>query len=121
MRMLRPALVFFAAALFCFLSPGAVNSNNPRLLFFTAPWCGPCQKMKPAVESLLRRYKVELVLVDFDASPLAVRDFNVQSLPTIVLLDSEGHVLLRAEGAGKGTMDALAAALNMLIKRRKAV
>lgn len=119
MRFLQPALVPIVTAFFCFLTPEVSNSNNARLLFFTASWCAPCQKMKPAVESLARRYRVEMVLVDFDASPQAVRDFKVESLPTIVLLDSNRQLLLRAEGSGKQTMDALVAALKILARRKE--
>ncbi|HYK89610.1 MAG TPA: thioredoxin family protein [Acidobacteriota bacterium] len=118
MRLLRSALVTIVAAC-CFLPPEAANSNNARLLFFTASWCAPCQKMKPAVESLARKYKVDMILVDFHASPLAVRDFKVESLPTIVLLDSKGQLLFKAEGAGKQTMDALVAALKTLTRQKK--
>ncbi len=58
----------------------------------TATWCGPCREMKPVAERLARKYKVEMALVDFDQSLGVVREFSVESLPVMVLLDSEGLI-----------------------------
>jgi len=102
---------------FCSLSPGA-ETNKAQILFFTAAWCAPCHKIRPQVAELAKKYKVALVLVDFDASPRAVEDFQVQSLPTIVLLDSGGRLRVRIEGANRQAIDALASALKALASSR---
>jgi hypothetical protein len=59
MVQLRSALLPVVTAFCCFLSPEAANSNNPRLLFFTASRCAPRQKMKPAVEDQRTRFSSE--------------------------------------------------------------
>jgi thioredoxin-like negative regulator of GroEL len=119
MSQLRSALVIIVAAWCCFQSPGAAKSNSAKLLFFTAPWCSPCGKMKPLVEGLARKYKVEMVLVDFDQSPGVVREFSVQTLPTMVLLDSKGQLRFKASGASRQIIDALTAALKTLAEHKK--
>lgn len=119
MSQLRSALVIIVAAWCCFPSPGAAKSYSARLLFFTAPWCGPCQDMKPVVERLVRKYKVQMVLVDFDQSPGVVREFTVESLPTMVLLDSKGQLRFRASGASRQITDALTVALKTLAEHKK--
>lgn len=96
----------------------ASNGKFGRLLFFTAPWCEPCHKMEPLVANLAKKYKVEMVSVDFDRSPQAVEDFKVESLPTIILLDSQGQLLFRAEGASRQTMRALTTALKTLERHK---
>lgn len=119
MSQLRLALVTIVAALFCFPSPGSAKGNSARLLFFTAPWCGPCREMKPLVERIARKYKVEMVLVDFDQSPGVVREFTVESLPTMVLLDSNGQLRFKAVGASRQIVDALTTALKTLAEQKK--
>jgi thioredoxin-like negative regulator of GroEL len=48
-----------------------------------------------------------MVSIDYDRSPAAVQDFRVERLPTMLLLDHEGRLLVRVEGAGKEGFDAL--------------
>ncbi|MFI5175534.1 MAG: TlpA family protein disulfide reductase [Terriglobia bacterium] len=118
--MARPqATLALLLLVFCFSRPPeATSTNNGKLLFFTAPWCEPCHKMKPLLANLAKKYKVQMIPVDFDSSPPEVQDFKVDSLPTIVLLDSKGQLVLRAEGASKQTMNALTTALKTLEMRK---
>lgn len=107
-------LLFFILSLFFSLFTAAQEGNKPKLLFFTAAWCAPCQKIKPLVSDLAKRYGAELVLIDIDRSPGAREDFNVSGLPTIIVLDSNGQLRFRAQGANKQTLDSLTSALKSL-------
>jgi|GEM_PF-3331706 len=119
--MLRPRATLAVLLLaFCSFSPSeATHSYNGRLFFFTARWCEPCHKIEPLVANLAKRYNVQWIPVDFDSSPQAVQDFKVESLPTIVLLDSKGQLLFRAEGASKQALDALTTALKTLDRQKR--
>ncbi len=56
------------------------------IIDFTAAWCGPCRQLKPVLETLAREYKIPLVEVDTDHDPLMAQQFNVRSMPTVVLM-----------------------------------
>lgn len=77
-----------------------VSSKLPVLLDLWAPWCGPCRMVSPALEKLAVRYagKVKLVKVNVDQAPGTQARFEVQGIPTLLVL-KEGKVLERQTGA----------------------
>ena len=80
---------------------GVVESAAiPVLLDLWAPWCGPCRQVSPALEKLARDYagRVKLVKVNVDESPQVAGRFEVQGIPTLVVLE-RGQVLSRQTGA----------------------
>jgi thioredoxin 2 len=78
----------------------AVRARLPVLVDLWATWCGPCRAVSPALEQVARRLagRVKLVKVDVDASPAVARRFEVQAVPTLVVL-KDGAVLSRRAGA----------------------
>ncbi|MFH1573907.1 MAG: thioredoxin family protein [Acidobacteriota bacterium] len=95
--------------------------DKAQLFFFTASWCAPCHKVKPLLSKLTRKNSrhVELVEVDFDASPQAVRDFQVTELPTMILVDSSGKEVIRVESIEPRALEALSKAIEKLAVRRE--
>lgn len=69
------------------------------LLYFTASWCGPCQKIKPYVTQLKQTFpSLTVALIDVDESQEAAIQFDVKSMPTFVLFKGD-TVLVRFSGA----------------------
>ncbi|MER5410294.1 thioredoxin [Streptomyces sp. NPDC002769] len=65
-----------------------------------ATWCGPCRMVSPALEQVAHQLagRVKLVKVDIDRSPRLSQRFQVQAVPTLLLLD-KGEVVSRMTGA----------------------
>jgi thioredoxin 2 len=78
----------------------ADDSSLPVLVDLWAPWCGPCRKVSPVLEQLASDLagRIKLVKVDSDVAPQVSRRFEVQAIPTLVLLD-RGRVVARQIGA----------------------
>ena len=58
-----------------------LESGKPLIVNFTAGWCGPCKKMAPIYEKLVKQNKdLHMRKVDIDNNPLAAA--GVRSVPT---------------------------------------
>ena len=66
------------------LSP---NASKPVMVFFTAPWCGPCRLSIPVVKEVLQRFKsqIDVMEVCTDDLPEVASSSGVVSIPTIQL------------------------------------
>ena len=99
----------------------AERNEKAKLIFFTAPWCAPCQQIKPYIVRICDQNKtvVQLLTVDHDAAPALVKEFEVESLPTLILLDRSGTMLIRVNDAGKEGLNALGAEIRRLARTNK--
>ena len=55
---------------------------NKGILYFSAPWCGPCQQLTPIIDSLSKDINIRKINVDYDTD-LSQR-YNVKSVPTLI-------------------------------------
>jgi thioredoxin 2 len=78
----------------------AERASIPVLVDFWATWCGPCRMVSPALEQLAteRAGVIKLVKVDVDRASALGRRFQVQAVPTLLVLRG-GEVAARQAGA----------------------
>jgi thioredoxin-like negative regulator of GroEL len=67
-----------------------------KLLYFSAPWCGPCKALAPVLEKIGQTHTVDKINVD-EQFELAQK-FNIRSVPTVVLINEAEQELERSSG-----------------------
>nr|XP_043625350.1 thioredoxin H2-like [Erigeron canadensis] len=65
----------------------STTSDKLMVIDFSAAWCGPCKFIEPAVHDLAVEFSdVDFVKIDIDELPDVAKDFEVQAMPTFVLV-----------------------------------
>jgi thioredoxin 1 len=61
-----------------------------EILYFSAPWCGPCRNFKPIMESVSNSMPVRFINVD--ENPQLAAQYSVRSVPMLVFLKNGQEV-----------------------------
>ena len=81
-----------------------MNKKVLSLLYFTASWCGPCQKVYPLLNELSDKlsksgkYNIEFFKIDIDENEEFCEKCDIRSVPTFYIMNGK-HILSQCNGA----------------------
>lgn len=74
-----------------------IIQNKKILLKFGAVWCKNCDEVKNCLKEYCEKNNYFLVSIDVDVNPSIMEHYNVEKLPTVIVLD--GNPMEKIVGA----------------------
>lgn len=77
-----------------------LKSEQPVLIYFWAPWCGPCRLVSPSINWAADNYgdRLKVVKMEVDPNKESVARCNVEGVPAIRLFNQQ-EIVQSHEGA----------------------
>nr|YP_009313066.1 Thioredoxin [Dermonema virens]SCW21320.1 Thioredoxin [Dermonema virens] len=97
-------------------SEEVLEHNQPVLVDFWAPWCGPCRMVAPVVDEIAHEYSesIKVVKVNTDENPSTATEYGIRSIPTLMIFKDGGRVDTVIGAVPKST---LASTLNKYLNK----
>jgi thioredoxin-like negative regulator of GroEL len=104
------AILILPLGIFWWLSAGRIstadaNTNSPQVIKFSSTMCLECKEVEKIFKELIPKYQDKIsytaIIVDSrkDMNNKLIKKYNIQLVPTVIMLNSDGKVCQRIEGA----------------------
>lgn len=71
------------------------------LVDFYADWCGPCRMIMPLLEEIQIELGIEIVKINIDESPDIASEYEVMSIPTLMIFKDGEKISINVGAASK--------------------
>lgn len=70
-----------------------------EILYFTAPWCGPCRAFKPVFNEVISSFAGQITtnIIDVDSNQELAQKYNISGIPALVFIKN-GQVINQSKG-----------------------
>ena len=68
-------------------SSDVIDSDQPVLVDFWAPWCGPCRMVGPIIDRISEKMagKIKVYKLNVDENPLTASQYGITGIPTVII------------------------------------
>jgi thioredoxin 1 len=83
-----------------------INEERPVIVDFHAVWCSPCKIQSPILKEVATELgeKIRIIKIDVDQNSEIARQYNAQSVPTIIVFKAGKQVWRQSGVVSKNQM-----------------